>query len=40
MKTIAVRYGYLNGGNPDAWGADWVVNSPEEVLPCLTSERA
>lgn len=35
MKTIAVRYGYLNGGDPDTWGADWVVNSPEEVLRCL-----
>ena len=35
MKTIAVRYGYLNGGDPDAWGADWVVTSPEEVLRCI-----
>jgi phosphoglycolate phosphatase len=40
MKTIAVRYGYLNGGDPDAWGADWVVDSPEEVLLCVTSEPA
>ena len=32
MKTVAVRYGYLNGGDPDAWGADWVVNSPQDVL--------
>jgi phosphoglycolate phosphatase len=32
MKTIAVRYGYLNGGDPDAWGADAVVDSPEAVL--------
>lgn len=35
MKTIAVRYGYLNGGNPDDWGADVVVNAPAEVLAHL-----
>ena len=22
MKTIAARYGYLNGGDPETWGAD------------------
>jgi phosphoglycolate phosphatase len=32
MRTIAVRYGYLNGGDPDAWGADAVVDCPEDVL--------
>ena len=32
MKTIAVRYGYLNGGVPDTWGADAVVDCPEDVL--------
>jgi N-acetyl-D-muramate 6-phosphate phosphatase len=32
MKTIAVRYGYLNGGDPDTWGADAVVDTPEAVL--------
>lgn len=32
MKTIAVRYGYLNGGIPDAWGADAVVDFPEDIL--------
>ena len=32
MRTIAVRYGYLNGGEPDAWGADAVVDCPEDVL--------
>ncbi len=35
MKTIAVRFGYLNGGNPDAWGAESVVNAPLEILDCL-----
>ena len=32
MKTIAVRYGYLNGGDPDSWGADGVVDTPQAVL--------
>ena len=32
MRTIAVRYGYLNGGDPDAWGADAVVDCPQDVL--------
>jgi len=32
MKTIAVRYGYLNGGAPDEWGADAVVDCPQDVL--------
>lgn len=32
MKTLAVRYGYLNGGDPDAWGADAVVDCPQDVL--------
>lgn len=32
MKTIAVRFGYLNGSNPDQWGADSVVDSAAEIL--------
>jgi N-acetyl-D-muramate 6-phosphate phosphatase len=32
MKTIAVRYGYLNGGDPDSWGADAVVDTAQAVL--------
>jgi len=35
MKTIAVRYGYLNGGVPDTWGADYVVDCPQDVLAHL-----
>ena len=35
MKTIAVRYGYLNGGDPDTWGADWVVDCPQDVIALL-----
>jgi phosphoglycolate phosphatase len=32
MVSIAVRYGYLNGGDPDDWGADFVVDRPQDVL--------
>lgn len=32
MKTIAVRFGYLNGSNPEHWGADSVVDSAAEIL--------
>ena len=35
MMTIAVRYGYLNGSDPETWGADAVVNTPEDVLAHL-----
>src|SRR5688572_6650795 len=35
MRTIAVRYGYLNGSDPGTWGADAVVDTPEEVLAHL-----
>lgn len=35
MKTVAVRYGYLNGSNPEAWGAHAVVDTPLAVLDCL-----
>jgi phosphoglycolate phosphatase len=32
MKTIAVRYGYLNGSNPATWGADAIVDQPHEII--------
>jgi phosphoglycolate phosphatase len=35
MRTVAVRYGYLNGGDPDSWGADIVVDAPQDVLAHL-----
>ena len=35
MKTIAVRYGYLNGGVPETWDADYVVDRPQDVLAYL-----
>jgi 2-phosphoglycolate phosphatase len=35
MRTIAVNYGYLDGGEPHAWGADAVVDCPQDVLEHL-----
>lgn len=32
MKTVAVRFGYLNGSNPETWGADRLVDAPAEIL--------
>lgn len=31
MRTVAVRFGYLNGSNPETWGADSLVSSPAEI---------
>lgn len=35
MRTVAVRFGYLNGSNPDSWGADSVVSTPAEIEKLL-----
>ena len=35
MRTVAVCFGYLNGGNPESWGADHVVSSPAEIEKLL-----
>jgi phosphoglycolate phosphatase len=35
MKTVAVRFGYLNGSNPAHWGADAVVDTPLAVLDVM-----
>lgn len=32
MKVIAVRYGYLNGSDPDTWNADAVIDRPQDLL--------
>lgn len=32
MTTVAVRWGYLDGGDPHAWGADLVVSHPEDLM--------
>ena len=35
MATVAVRYGYLNGGAPERWGADAVIERPRDLLALL-----
>ena len=35
MRTIAAGWGYLDGGNPQAWGADQVVATPYELSAAL-----
>ena len=35
MKTVAVKYGYLNGSVPENWGADAVIGHPQELLDHL-----
>jgi phosphoglycolate phosphatase len=32
MRVAAVRWGYLNGGNPEAWSADWMLEQPPDLL--------
>lgn len=39
MKTVAVRYGYLNGSDPASWGADGVVDVPAEILSLIIPSR-
>ncbi|MET0617069.1 MAG: HAD-IA family hydrolase [Luteibacter sp.] len=33
--TVAVRWGYLDGGDPDSWGADLVIDHPGELATLL-----
>jgi phosphoglycolate phosphatase len=33
--TVAVRWGYLDGGDPDTWGADAVIDHPTGLLALL-----
>ncbi len=35
MRTVAVRFGYLNGSNPESWGADHLVSKPAEIEKIL-----
>jgi phosphoglycolate phosphatase len=32
MATLAVRFGYLNGSDPETWGADGLVSTPGEII--------
>jgi phosphoglycolate phosphatase len=35
MKAAAVRWGYLNGDDPSTWGADWLLQQPQDLLQLL-----
>jgi len=35
LYTVAVSWGYLDGGDPHAWGADRVIDHPEELATLL-----
>ena len=35
MRTVAVTYGYLNGSDPISWGADAVIERPQDLLSYL-----
>lgn len=35
LYTVAAAWGYLNGGDPDAWSADAVAESAEQLLHLL-----
>lgn len=35
MKTVVARFGYLNGSDPEDWGADAMIDQPLELLKYL-----
>ena len=35
MKAAAARWGYLNGDDPSAWSADWLLEQPGDILRLL-----
>ena len=32
MRVAAVKWGYLNGSDPESWGADWLLEQPQDLL--------
>ena len=40
LFTVAVSWGYLDGGDPHDWGADAVIDHPDELARLLTLEPA
>lgn len=38
LYTVAVRWGYLDGGNPDDWQADCVIDHPDELSAWFAAE--
>ena len=35
MKVAAVRWGYLNGNDPESWNAEWLIEKPGDLLQVL-----
>jgi len=35
MQAAAVKWGYLNGGKPETWNADWLIDQPQDLLQHL-----
>ena len=35
MRVAAARWGYLNGGDPASWSADYLLERPEDLLRLL-----
>ncbi len=35
MKAAAANWGYLNGQDPESWGADWMLENPQDLLRIL-----
>jgi phosphoglycolate phosphatase len=35
LYTVAVSWGYLDGGDPRSWGADAVVDEPAQLAALL-----
>jgi phosphoglycolate phosphatase len=32
MKVVAAKFGYLNGTDPETWGADAIIDQPQDLL--------
>ena len=39
LYTVAVRWGYLDGGDPQHWNADLVLDHPSELTELLRRQR-
>ena len=35
MKAAAVKWGYLNDSDPGSWNAEWILESPQDLLQHL-----
>jgi N-acetyl-D-muramate 6-phosphate phosphatase len=40
MYTVAVNWGYLDGGDPETWGADLVIDHPSDLVRLLQLQPA